>query len=98
MPDVKHIHSEGDSVVSKCPVPERDCRFDQVRWGELTKSMENVEGSVNRIETKLDKQNGRIDALESENDKRSGAVTTLKWIAGIGGVAGVIAFVKAMLV
>lgn len=63
----------------------------------LDAKFEEVQGSISGVHTRLDKLNGRVAKIETEQAETRGAVTVWKWLAGMLGLPGLIAFVKAFL-
>jgi hypothetical protein len=82
-------------MTDKCNIAE--CPFDQQKWGEHTALLRNMEKGIARIEDKLDKHQEEIDNLKSDRDERRGANTTLKLVAGGGGIVGLIGGIVAWI-
>ena len=63
----------------------------------LNSKFEEVQGSISGVHERLDKINGRVGKLETEQAESRGATTTWKWLAGIIGIPGMVAFIKTFL-
>lgn len=63
----------------------------------LDAKFSEVQGSISGIHERLDTLNGRTRKIENEQAETRGSLATWKWIAGSGGLIGVVTFAIVML-
>ncbi len=63
----------------------------------LDAKFNEVQGSISGVHTRLDKLNGRVGTLEQESASVRGGLSVTKWLAGIIGLPGLVAFFKAFI-
>lgn len=63
----------------------------------LTSRFNAIDDRLSHIESHLGTQNGRLRKLEEENAKYCGTISAFKWIAGSGGLLGLLGFIRGLL-
>ena len=70
----------GGNMNDKCQTSERDCPFDQVKWGQMIEKLDNIHADVLETKLKVEIQNGRVRNLENWRWYLLGLATTIAFV------------------